>query len=176
MSRVKIKVYFLGIKFGLLYYAQYSCLPRRSGRSYGVVNPPIAVAGKNFRLPLRGVGPTGRRLELEPRLNIKTDLTGRQNWTFFKGLGTVVSRRDKSWSDFSWNSEGKRGIRMEIWKYKTLSGRYNSCAGENNQTTLYERHKGYHSDSLSNSRHCRNHHAPNISRSLDLVFYLSWMA
>jgi len=22
----------------------------------GVVNPPIAVAGKNFRLPLRGVG------------------------------------------------------------------------------------------------------------------------
>ncbi len=37
----------------------------------GVVNPPEA-----DRLPLRGVGPTGRRLELEPRLNIKTDLTG----------------------------------------------------------------------------------------------------
>jgi len=37
----------------------------------GVVNPPITVAGKNFRLPLRGVGPTGRRLELESRYSGK---------------------------------------------------------------------------------------------------------
>jgi hypothetical protein len=31
---------------------------------------------KIFACPLRGVGPTGRRLELEPQLNIKNRLNG----------------------------------------------------------------------------------------------------
>jgi len=45
----------------------------------GVVNPLEA-----DRLPLRGVGLTGRRLELEPRLNIKTDLTGQAKLGIFQ--------------------------------------------------------------------------------------------